>query len=351
MSKTSKTTTENKPPEWAKPLFEQSASVAQDLYNSGAGGNTYQGSTVADLSDTTMQGVNQLAAAGQNWDTSGTRDLYGQIGSAGLSGSAASNYLTDYASGKHLQGDGNPFYRQRMEKDLADTASSVRSFMAGSGRYGSNVSNQALADSLGQIRLQGLENDWNREQQNQFNAVGMLDQQRNLGLDRALSSTNAMANLDQRNFENRLAGAGATMEAGQVLDTQAQKLLDDEVAKFYALDNQDWTRLGMLQAAAAGAAGNYGTQVATQRQPINGLGALGSLFSGKSDLRLKENIRHIGEMNGIPIFEFSYKGQTDRWVGTMAQAIPMHMQAVAMEPDGYLAVDYGRLGFTMARVN
>ena len=81
-----------------------------------------------------------------------------------------------------------------------------------------------------------------------------------------------------------MQGAGATLQAGGLLDTQAQKQLSDEVAKWYSLDNQDWTKLGMLQSAAAGAAGPYGTQVATSRQPVSVgglLGGLGSMFGGK----------------------------------------------------------------------
>lgn len=362
-SKSSTTKQENKPPSWAEPLFRESASDALNLYKSGAGGNTYLGSTVAPLSGTTMQGVNQLAQAGQAWNTAGTRPLYQQIGAASVSDptvnrlnqvaggvgdiaggktgitteaeyrdilgraqqptSAASN-LQNYASGANLTGEGNPFYRQRMEKELADTAAQIRSTMSGAGRYGSDVSTQALAESLGQIRLQGLENDWNREQANQFNAVGMIDAAnqgalgtqlgavsgltgvqgqnianrlsgaglqgnllaqsgalRGAGLDRAMGATNAMAGLDQQNFENRLAGAGATLQAGGILDTQAQKQLQDEIAKFYQLDNEDWSRLGMLQSAAAGAAGPYGTQLATSRQPFNPISAIAPLFSGK----------------------------------------------------------------------
>lgn len=285
-SSRSTTQQEAKPPSWAEGLFKQSASEASRLYNQGAGGNTYLGSTVADLSDTTMQGVNQLANAGQAWDTSGTRPLFQQIGAASAGPSAASNYLEGYASGDYLQGEGNPFYRQRMEKELADTAAQIRSSMSGMGRYGSDVSTQALADSLGQIRLQGLENDFNRQTQNQFNAVGMLDQQRNLGLDRALSSAGAMSDIDQRNFQNRLAGAGATLEAGGIMDQQSQRQLQDEINKFYALDSQDWTRLGMLQSAASGAAGPYGSQLAQSRSSTSPglggiLGGVGSVMGGK----------------------------------------------------------------------
>src|SRR5438552_698055 len=84
MSKTSKSTQENKPPAWAEPLFKTSATDALNLYRSGVGGNTYTGSTMAPLSGTTMAGINQLANAGQGWDTSGTRPLYQGIGAAAV---------------------------------------------------------------------------------------------------------------------------------------------------------------------------------------------------------------------------------------------------------------------------
>lgn len=315
MSKTSKTEQENKPPAWAEPLFKASANDAMDLYKSGSGGNTYLGSTVAPLSGTTMQGVNQLAQAGQGWNTAGTRPLYQQLGAAsaddptvnklnavadqaGQPTSAATN-LQGYASGANLSGEGNPFYRQRLEGELDDTAAQLRSLHSGMGRSGSDFSVRQLTESLADKRIGALENDWNREQQNQFNAVGMIDSAnqgamglqgnllssagalRGAGLDRAKSSADAMAGLDQQNFENRLAGAGAALQAGGILDTQAQKQIQDEVAKFYALDNQDWSRLGLLQSAAAGAAGPYGTQMATTRQPFNPLSAVAPLFGGK----------------------------------------------------------------------
>lgn len=507
MSKSTKQTTENKPPAWAQPLFEQSAAEAQRLYDSGAGGNTYLGSTVAPLSNTTMQGVNQLTQAGQGWNTAGTRPLFQQLGAestadpfvgqlnrlagsinpgsvdtsgiqggrtntSGITGgqtdvsglnargvsasdyrgilnnaqqpTAADQYLTDTASGKYLTGEGNPFYRDRLEREIADSNALLRSQFSGMGRTGSGVSQQVVADNTRDMLMQGLESDWNRERGLQVNAVGMMDAarqgslasqlgaasgiagintgnadrslqsgiaragysagdldrglqagvaragfgagdlDRNLqaalgradyqagnfdrqlqgqglqgnmlaqagglrgaGLDRAMGAANAMAGLDQQNFQNRLTGAGATLQAGNILDQQSQAQLADEVARFYALDNQDWTRLGMLQSAAAGAAGNYGVQNQTMRQPINPWGAIGSIFAGKSDIRLKENIKAVGKANGLTVYEFSYKGQPDRWRGVMAQEIPLGSTAVIMENDGYLAVDYAKLGFAM----
>jgi hypothetical protein len=169
-----------------------------------------------------------------------------------------------------------------------------------------------------------------------------------------MAATGAMAGLDQQNFQNRLEGAGATLQAGNIMDQQAQAQLSDDVNKFYAEDNQDWTRLGMLQSAAAGAAGPYGTQIATQRQPMNVGGlmtGLGGLL-GKSDIHLKEDMILLGRHNGIPIVEFSYRGEPGRYRGTVAQGVPMaYGDALVMEDDGFYAVNYGRLGFPMERVN
>lgn len=358
MSKESKTTQENKPPEWATPLFTQSATDAKKLYDSGAGGQTYQGSTVSDLSPTTMSGVNQLAQVGQNTNTAGTRPLFQGIGAASVGPSSASTNLSKYASGDYLKGDGNPFFRDRLNQEVADSTAQINSQFSGSGRYGSAANQGVVGKNASNMLLKGLEDDFNQQTANQFNAVNAIDTQRNTGLDRALSTTNAMSGQDQQQFQNKLTGAGATLQAGGILDQQSQKQLADEVAKWYANDNQDWTRLGMLQSAAAGAAGPYGTQAATSRQPV-GIGGIlsgiGSLFGSggiKSDMRLKDNIIPLGWYGGFPVYEFNYIDQTDRFIGVMAQDVLMRMpEAVIMEDDGFYAVDYRKLGFPMTRVN
>lgn len=365
MSTTSKTTQTNSPPAWAQGLFERSAQDAQRLYDSGSGGNTYLGSTVAPLSDTTMQGVNRLYQAGANTDTSATRPLYGELGAAAVSNpavgalgnvagsvndiasggtginteadyrsilaraggpSAAEQYLTPYASGAYLTGDGNPFYRQRLEGELADTAALTNSSMAGAGRFGSGAHTGVLTDRLAQARVGALENDWNREQGNQFAATGMIDAGRNAntgnmlqavsgisgvqgqnignrlaaagqqagaysnagslygqGVSQATTAADRMAGIDQQQLQNERQGAQDILTAGGLMDTQAGRLLADEIAKWYAVDNQDWTRVGMLQSAASGAAGPYGTQVAASRStnPMQIATGIAGMFGGK----------------------------------------------------------------------
>lgn len=358
---TSTTKTENSPPKWAKPLFKQSAQEAQNLYNSGSGGHTYTGSTVAPLSDTTVSGLNQLVSAGQNYDTSGTRPIFQQLGAGAVSNpnipalqgvaggvgdiasgntgitnadqyqsvfdragqpTAASQYLTGMASGDNLLA--NPYFEDALQGQLDKTADRVQSLFSGAGRYGSGANTEALANELGNIRSNALFNQYNQDVANQLAATGMIDSANNAaagtqlnaasglsgvqnqnignrlagaglqgnllsnagnlyqsGIGQGLDAAGAMAGLDQQNFENRLAGAGATLQAGGALDTQAQKQLSDFVNAWTQADNEDWNRLGLLQSAAAGSAGQYGTQTSRTSQPFNPLPAIGSFFGAK----------------------------------------------------------------------
>lgn len=366
MSKSTKQTTENKPPEWAKPLLTTGASEALDLYRRGVGGNTFMGSTVAPLSGTTMDGVNQMRNAGANWNTGATRGLYGNLAGTALNDpyvnktSDLAGNIADMASGKHLK-EGNPYADAVLGKSLDDTAARVRSSMSGSGRYGSNFSQQTLGNTLADQSNQFRYQQYNDDQQRMLDAnalsgqlYGQASNLRGAGLDRAYKSADSMAGLDQRNFENRLKGAEATLGAGSILDKQGQALRADQVARWYAKDNEDWQRVAMLLGAGGQSALNYGTQVSQSRQPIDFGGILGGmkgLFGGKSDIRAKEDIIRIGQANGINLYAFRYKGQPQRYVGAIAQDIPLgRSDAVFADADGLLAVDYAKLGFLMTRI-
>lgn len=277
MTSTTTSTQESKPPAWAQPLFEQSATEAQNLFNSGSGGNVYTGPTVAPLSGTTMGGINALAGAGANTNTAQTRPLFQGIGAAATGPSYSEQNLGQIASGQD-----NPHFEQALEGQLGKTAAQVQSNFSGAGRFGSGANVGALTNELGNIRSSALSNQWNQNIQNQLAANGQMDASKQAGLGLGLSATNALAGQDQQQFQNALTGANAQLQAGGLLDTQAQKQLSDQINQFYAQDNQDWNRLGLLQAAASGAAGDYGTQTgkSSSSNPAAILGAAGS-FMGK----------------------------------------------------------------------
>lgn len=206
----SKTTTtqESKPPAWATPLFERSAKDALALYRSQPEIPPYAGSAVADLTPTTMQGVNQLAQAGQAYDTSGTRPLFAGIGAT--------------AAGP-LQGMGeNPYFEEALSNRLQDVSDRVKSGVSSAGRYGSGAHTDVLTNELGQLSTQALSDQFNQNVAQRLQGLGLAQQ-----------SAGAMSDLDQRNFQNRLTGAGATLQAGGLLDDYSQRVLSDEIARYY----------------------------------------------------------------------------------------------------------------------
>lgn len=423
-SKNQKQTTENKPPAWSVPLFEQSASEAQRIYDSGSGGSVYQGQTVAGLSPTTQGGIAGINAAAQNANTgANTYGTYGDIanragqmgnnlsgqiagigsGAQGISTemdyrnvlsqtqnpTASERNLGGMASGSYLQ-NGNPYFTEMLNNQMDKAAAKIQSQFSGSGRFGSGANTNVLADTLGGLSTNALYNQFNQDTQNMLAANNMIDssanarigqqlsavggitgvQGQNIGnqlsatgmqgnlLQNALSTqmgaTQAQSGLDQQNFANQLAAAQSQIDAGKVQDANTQAQLSADFAKWQSEDMQDWTRLGLLQRAAAGSAGNYGTSAQTVSQPFNAaqaIGALGSIFT-KSDVRAKVDIVPVGRENGFTVYEFSYRGAKGRWRGVMAQdVIEKDPLAVSFDcADGLFAVDYGRIGIEPKRV-
>ena len=314
--KDSKQTTENKPPKWAEPLFASSAKEAQSIYDSGVGGNVYQGQTVADLGQTTQSGISgvQGAVAGLPSATSSATNLAGM------------------ASGANL--GGNPYFTENLNNQLDETASLINSRMSGSGRYGSGANTAVLGRELGKVATSAFADQYNRDVTNMMGANSQVD----------ASNSNL--------FQNRLSGNQAVIGAGQLQDANEQAKLTADFTKWQSEDMQPWTRLGLLQSAAAGSAANYGTNTQTATQPFNGLqalGTVGSLFT-KSDARIKVGIVPVGIENGHTVYEWNYRGDRVRYRGVMAQdVIEKDPLAVTIEKDGFFAVNYNRIGVTFGR--
>jgi hypothetical protein len=72
-----------------------------------------------------------------------------------------------------------------------------------------------------------------------------------------------------------------------------------------------------------------------------------------SDMRLKRDIVQIGRLsNGIGVYRYKYKWSGQLYVGVLAQEVQRVMpEAVAAGPDGYLRVDYAKLGMPLLTWN
>ena len=81
---------------------------------------------------------------------------------------------------------------------------------------------------------------------------------------------------------------------------------------------------------------------------INAGISLGSAFIAQSDIKLKENIEHVGvSPQGYNIYEFNYKGGEVRFRGAMAQdVLKKHPMAVGIDQNN-LTVDYSKIDVKM----
>ncbi|MEP7454305.1 tail fiber domain-containing protein [Phyllobacterium sp. SB3] len=154
---------------------------------------------------------------------------------------------------------------------------------------------------------------------------------------------------------NKTYDADKQMGIGNQIGQMSQGQLDDLINQFSQYDMQDWSRLGGLLSAGTQSAGNYGTQTSTSTQPMNILGALGTLFSGLpsgSDERLKKNAKKVGKTPaGHNVYEYEMKDEAPKGrvgiLGVMAQEVekkqPEAVGKFKHKGKTYKSVDYSKL--------
>lgn len=92
-----------------------------------------------------------------------------------------------------------------------------------------------------------------------------------------------------------------------------------------------------------------GTEIAGGAVFIEGPeGAVSKAPVALSDTNLKTDIRRVDQLeSGINLYAFRYKGDTQTYVGVLAEELladPRFAGAVSDGPDGYLQVDYSKIG-------
>lgn len=79
-------------------------------------------------------------------------------------------------------------------------------------------------------------------------------------------------------------------------------------------------------------------------------GTIASIAGLFSDKELKENIELIGESKGFPLYEFNYIGNDKRYRGVMAQDVIKIRPDAIGHRDGFMTVDYEKLGIPFEEV-
>lgn len=200
--------------------------------------------TVADPANQNLAGI---GSGSQGIRTEADyRNILAQAGGQ----SAAEKYLTDTAAGNYLT-DGNPYYRQRLDKEIGDATAKMQTMYAGKGRYGSMTAQRGIGEMTGNMLLQGLEQDYNRERENQLRAVGMIDDQRNSGIGNRLAAVSGLTGVQGQNINNQMAATGQLTDARA---REAGMLSDIAGARFGA----ERANVDAANQAAAARAGIFG---------------------------------------------------------------------------------------------
>lgn len=314
------TTTNTTPWSGQQPYLTAGFAQAQNILNSDQP-QYYPGSTVAPQSANTQSAYNMVS---------------NQVNNNPLQ-AASGQQVQDTLNGNYL--NGNPFLDQQFQAGTRQIGNTYNNLVngqtaafSGAGRYGSgmqafaqNQANQTLGDNLNNLYANTYGANYTQERQNQVNAVGQAGTVQNQGL------TNA----------NMLGTVGSAQ------DQYAQNLTNANVNQWNYNQNLPQNKLanymGLIQ-------GNYGGTSATTvptsgsntlGQILGGLGTAASVFGAFSDRRLKEDVTRVGTAaNGLPIYTFRYKGQSQIHMGFMADEVEkIHPEAVG-EQSGYKTVNY-----------
>jgi hypothetical protein len=278
------------------PAYATAVSGATDLYNQTAPGVT---AAAQNLAGTAGQAQNVLGSTGESALTSGI------------------NALQNIASPEYQQAQLNAALMPAQAQYAQNIAAQGAQF-GGAGQIGS--ARQALA-------------------QRQTAGSAMAQQQQ------------AAAGVLQNIAGQQLAAGGQLSQLGQAglggAQTAAGQQLTASMAP-QALYNQYASVLFGTPSASynpnfAGTQG-YTSNTSGSKSGIDISGLL-------SDSRAKENIKFVTTENGHKMYEFNYKGESERYRGVMAQDVMAYApEAVSVREDGYLQVNYDMLGVSMTQL-
>ncbi|WP_455478009.1 tail fiber domain-containing protein [Bartonella sp. B10] len=332
----------NDPPSWVENILKKASSEALDLYNKRKGNNIYRGERIADLSDMTKNALIGLQK---------TADLYNNptFTKRFNEPTHSSTNLFNMAKGDWI--GGNSKFNAALQNALSKTSDSVNQLMSGSGRYGSGTHTKVLADELGALATNAIARQYNEDIKNMMNANQIID--------RSLYDQVNAANSYYQGQSNAQSNA---LKGGMIQDKNQQNILDAKHQQWIEQSNEDWNQLERLLRMGMQAAGNYGvkarestTTPSVTQNPLRDMQQMMKFMGGflsLSDVRAKENIIPMGKKNGYPLYEFSYRGDPQRYCGVLAQEV-LHLNPSAVYMNAkttLLHVDYSKIGFKMKKI-
>ena len=363
-------------PPWINDAAQQNYGFAQNVAARPL--QQYQGQMVPDISDQLQQSWNTAATAGNaglpqyNAATAGFVGALGQTPmnvTAGQIGNTDLNpYMNPYT--KDVINASLPIMQQQLGQSLAANAGNAAQTGAfGGSRFGVQ---QGTAQAQGALGMANMAAGLNAQNFTQAQAAATGD------INRTLSADQGNQTAQQNKINSDIQAASGLNAAGQGMAQQAQNAfgmqntagtqqmsaaqdqINAQMKKFSDAWNYPTQQMGILQSSlgmtpygqSTTGQSNTQTQTPTDWAALagSGMGMLGSIFAGKSDRRIKKNLKQVGKgATGLPVYDFNWKGEppgAPKTRGPMAQDIEKQMPfAVADHPvTGVKHVHPGVLG-------
>ena len=207
-------------------------------------------------------------------------------------------------------------------------------------------------DLLNQAQLSGLQAGNTLFQQGMQGAQFGNQAQQQL-LANQLANANLGNQAQQQQFNQALTQYNMPLNTLSALRTGAQVQNPSFVNSAQQATTSGADILGASQMGYNAQMGDFNAQQAAQQNFNQGLMGLGAAGIMRSDIRMKENIEHVGWLpNGLPVYTYEYKPEFrddpfaghGKHIGVMAQEVEQVLpEAVITNADGYKMVNYGVL--------
>ncbi len=375
--------------------YSTDSSRLAGLANQFAGGTTQTQKSLQSVADgADLNGSPQLDALVQRSQNDASSQVAQKFAASGRYGSgrfsgAVADAVDNVGTSLRYQDLTNQQARQAQAASAIDSANNARAGMASSlfGQTAAiNQGNAGLATTGANLSLSA--------DQAGLAGQGTLAALEGSNTDRVIGQAGTLLSAAQGDRAAGLAGIASTptvqsalqqpgqtlAQAGAIQDAAKQDQINADMQEFSDTANAPWQQLGNYAGLVQPIAGLGSSSTGTSTQQIKenpgllnsilggvsglvggaanlgkagafgssgwltgGSGSLASLFA-LSDERAKDNITEIGKTHdGQPLYSFTYKGDSKPQIGLMAQEVMQRdPSAVAMLPNGLLAVDYGR---------
>lgn len=195
--------------------------------------------------------------------------------------------------------------------------------LAASGKYLTPAASMALQEygqNMGSQEYMNAYNRFNQDQSNLYNRLANLSGMGQTQTGQVIGAGNAYAN----------AGSDIYTGMGNAITAANQAKAANSGSMFNTLLGAGGNMLGSWLGTEAGSA------------------AVAAMFS---DENLKQDIKLVGQENGHNVYEFAYKTDpSKKYIGVMAQEVQKTNPDAVHEIDGYLAVDYDKIGVKFREV-